>query len=34
VLDVDVAEVVDRPVDTDDGPRVARDTLVVARRSV
>jgi SAM-dependent methyltransferase len=33
VLDVDSAEVVDRPVETGDGPRNARDTLVVARRA-
>lgn len=31
-LTVDTAEVVDRHVATDDGERVARDTLVVARR--
>lgn len=30
---VDTAEVVDRPVATDGGERVARDTLVVARRA-
>jgi hypothetical protein len=29
---IDTAEVVDRPVTTDDGERVARDTLVVAHR--
>jgi SAM-dependent methyltransferase len=31
-LDIDVAEVAERPVETGDGPRVALDTLVVARR--
>jgi len=31
-LTIDTAEVVDRPFDVDDGERVARDTLVVARR--
>ncbi len=32
-FEIDNAEVVDRPVTVDDGARVARDTLVVARRS-
>ena len=31
-FDVELAEVVTRRVDTDDGPRDALDTLVLARR--
>ena len=30
---VTMAEVVDREVETDDGPRVAKDTLVLAQRA-
>ena len=33
-LDVVVADVVERPVETTDGPKVALDTLVIARRQL
>jgi SAM-dependent methyltransferase len=33
-LDVATAEVAERPVDTDDGPRTALDTLVIATRPI
>jgi hypothetical protein len=31
-LEVELAEVAERPVETDEGPRTALDTLVIARR--